>query len=130
VDGYVRITEAARRLGVSAQYLPVLEWVGIIPPARWDFDGRLYSGIDIAHTTRRHKLYQKGAIMVAILRTKAKEKFGPDPSLDLPQGAHLKVEGARHFLPKFQEEAGDLGTPKISLKLREARREPRGEAEG
>jgi len=29
--------------------------------------------------------------MVAIRKTKAKEEFGPDPSLDLPQGAHLKV---------------------------------------
>jgi DNA-binding transcriptional MerR regulator len=33
---------------VSAQYLRVLEWKGIIPPARRDFNGRLYSDFDIA----------------------------------------------------------------------------------
>jgi DNA-binding transcriptional MerR regulator len=48
VKRYVRITEAARRLGVTAQYLPVLEWEGIIPLARRDFYGRVYSGTDIA----------------------------------------------------------------------------------
>ncbi len=48
MEGYVRITEAARRLGVSAQYLRVLEWEGIVPPARRDFNGRLYSDFDIA----------------------------------------------------------------------------------
>jgi len=56
--------------------------------------------------------------MVAIRKTKAKEEFGPDPSLDLPQGAHLRIENTKLFAPKFHEETGDLWKPKISLKLR------------
>jgi hypothetical protein len=56
--------------------------------------------------------------MVAIRRTKAKEEFGPDPSLDLPQGAHLKVMSAKLFAPKFHEETGDLWKSKVSLKLK------------
>src|SRR5918993_2038560 len=56
--------------------------------------------------------------MVAIRRTKANEEFGPDPSLDLPQGAHLKVTSSRLFAPKFHEETGDLWKSKISLKLK------------
>ncbi len=48
MEDYVRITEAARRLGVSAHYLRLLEWEGIVPPARRDFNGRLYSEFDIA----------------------------------------------------------------------------------
>src|ERR671910_974483 len=56
--------------------------------------------------------------MVAIRKTKAKEEFGPDPSLDLPQGAHLKVTSSRLFAPKFHEETGDLWRPKVSLKLK------------
>src|SRR3712207_4541 len=54
--------------------------------------------------------------MVAIRKTKAKEEFGPDPSLDLPQGAHLKVTSARLFAPKFHEETGELWKSKVSLK--------------
>src|SRR5215217_1929456 len=54
--------------------------------------------------------------MVAIRKTKAKEEFGPDPSLDLPQGAHLKVMSATLFTPKFHEETGDLWKSKVSLK--------------
>jgi hypothetical protein len=46
--------------------------------------------------------------MVAIRRTKAKEEFGPDPSLDLPQGAHLKITSSKLFAPRFHEETGDL----------------------
>jgi hypothetical protein len=56
--------------------------------------------------------------MVAIRRTKAKEEFGPDPSLDLPQGAHLKVMSAMLFAPKFHEETGDLWKSKVSPKLK------------
>src|SRR5215211_1134454 len=56
--------------------------------------------------------------MVAIRKTKAKEEFGPDPSLDLPQGAHLKVMSFKLFAPKFHEETGDLWKSKISLKLK------------
>jgi hypothetical protein len=56
--------------------------------------------------------------MVKIRRTKAKEEFGPDPSLDLPQGAHLKVTSSKLFAPKFHEETGDLWKSKVSLKLK------------
>jgi hypothetical protein len=42
---------------------------------------------------------QKGAIMVPIRKTKAEEMFGPDPSLDLPQGAHLKVRALSSLHP-------------------------------
>ncbi len=55
--------------------------------------------------------------MVAIRKSKAKEEgFGPDPSLDLPQGAHLKVTSSKLFAPKFHEETGDLWKSKVSLK--------------
>jgi hypothetical protein len=57
-------------------------------------------------------------MMVAIRKTKAKDEFGPDPVLDLPNGAHLSIENTKLFAPKFQEETGDLWKPKISLKLR------------
>jgi hypothetical protein len=56
--------------------------------------------------------------MVAMRKTKAKEEFGPDPSLDLPQGAHLKVESSKLFAPRFHEETGDLWKSKVSLKQR------------
>src|SRR5829696_4641408 len=56
--------------------------------------------------------------MVAIRKTKAKEEFGPDPVLDLPNGAHLRVENTKLFTPKFHEETGDLWRPKVSLKLK------------
>ena len=54
--------------------------------------------------------------MVAIRKTKAKEEFGPDPSLDLPQGAHLKVTSDKLFAPRFHDETGDLWKSKVSLK--------------
>ena len=44
----IRISHVAEELGVSPQYLRILEWQGIIPPARRDFNGRLYSELDIA----------------------------------------------------------------------------------
>src|ERR687898_2617515 len=56
--------------------------------------------------------------MVAIRRTKANEEFGPDPSLDLPQGAHLKITSSKLFAPKFHDETGDLWKSKVSLKLK------------
>ena len=56
--------------------------------------------------------------MVAIRKTKAKEEFGPDPSLDLPQGAHLKVTSSMLFAPKFHEETGDLWKSVVSCKLK------------
>jgi hypothetical protein len=56
--------------------------------------------------------------MVAIRKTRAKEEFGPDPVLDLPDGAHLRIENATLFTPKFHEETGDLWKSKVSLKLK------------
>jgi len=56
--------------------------------------------------------------VVAIRKTKAKEEFGPDPSLDLPQGAHLKVMSAKLFAPKFHDETGDLWKSVVSCKLK------------
>jgi DNA-binding transcriptional MerR regulator len=44
----VHISEAAKELGVSPHYLRMLEWEGRIPPARRDFNGRIYSDFDIA----------------------------------------------------------------------------------
>ena len=56
--------------------------------------------------------------MPPIRKTKAKEEFGPDPSLDLPQGAHLKVMTAKLFAPKFHEETGDLWKSVVSCKVK------------
>ena len=44
----IHISEAARRLGVTPTYLRALEAQGLIPPARRDFNGRIYSEVDIA----------------------------------------------------------------------------------
>jgi DNA-binding transcriptional MerR regulator len=44
----MRISRVAEELGVSPQYLRILEWQGTIPPARRDFSGRVYSELDIA----------------------------------------------------------------------------------
>jgi DNA-binding transcriptional MerR regulator len=48
MNGVVHITEAAARLSCTPQYLRILEWQGRIPPARRDFNGRIYSDFDIA----------------------------------------------------------------------------------
>jgi hypothetical protein len=48
MDSEVRITEAARLLGVSPHYLRLLEWEHRIPAARRDFNGRYYTPLDIA----------------------------------------------------------------------------------
>jgi DNA-binding transcriptional MerR regulator len=48
VDGAVHISEAARRLGVTPHHIRVLEWKGRIPPARRDYNGRIYTEFDIA----------------------------------------------------------------------------------
>ena len=42
------IGEAARRLGCTPKHLRVLEREGRIPPARRDFNGRIYSEFDLA----------------------------------------------------------------------------------
>jgi hypothetical protein len=44
----VHIGEAAKRLSVTPQHLRMLEWQGRIPPARRDYNGRVYSEFDIA----------------------------------------------------------------------------------
>jgi DNA-binding transcriptional MerR regulator len=44
----VHISEAAKRLSVTPHHLRMLEWQGRIPPARRDFNGRVYSDFDIA----------------------------------------------------------------------------------
>ncbi len=48
MDGVLRISQAARELGVSPQYLRMLEWEGRIPPAHRDFNGRIYTAFDVA----------------------------------------------------------------------------------
>jgi DNA-binding transcriptional MerR regulator len=48
MDYGLRISEAARELGVSSQHIRVLEWQGRIPQARRDFNGRIYSEFDVA----------------------------------------------------------------------------------
>jgi DNA-binding transcriptional MerR regulator len=48
MDSTVHISEAARQLGVTPQHLRMLEWQGRIPPARRDFNGRIYTAFDIA----------------------------------------------------------------------------------
>lgn len=42
------IAETAKRLGVTPTYLRMLETQGRIPPARRDYNGRIYSEFDIA----------------------------------------------------------------------------------
>ena len=48
MNGPVHIGVAAKVLGVTPQYLRMLEWEGRIPPARRDFNGRIYTSFDIA----------------------------------------------------------------------------------
>jgi MerR HTH family regulatory protein len=44
----IHIGQAAGRRGVSPNHLRMLEWQGRIPPARRDFNGRIYSEFDLA----------------------------------------------------------------------------------
>jgi DNA-binding transcriptional MerR regulator len=48
MENDVHIAAAARALGVTPQHIRVLEWQGRIPPARCEFNGRVYSEFDIA----------------------------------------------------------------------------------
>jgi DNA-binding transcriptional MerR regulator len=48
MDSVFHISEAARCLSCTPQHLRVLEWQGRIPPARRDYNGRIYSEFDIA----------------------------------------------------------------------------------
>lgn len=47
MNGVIRIAETARRLGVSPQYLRMLEWEGRIPAVPYDRSGRVYTESDI-----------------------------------------------------------------------------------
>ena len=47
MDGTVRISECARRLGVTPYYLRTLEWQGRIPEVGYDRVGRFYTEADI-----------------------------------------------------------------------------------
>lgn len=47
MDSVIRIGRVARELHVSPQYLRMLEWQGRIPPARRDYNGRVYSESDV-----------------------------------------------------------------------------------
>jgi hypothetical protein len=44
--------------------------------------------------------------------------FTTDPSLDIPQGAHLRIVGSKYFAPKFAEESGDLWGAMVSFRLK------------
>jgi DNA-binding transcriptional MerR regulator len=48
MEDVIRISRVAEELGVTPQYIRMLEWQGIIPPARRDYNGRIYSQFDIA----------------------------------------------------------------------------------
>jgi len=48
MNGAVHISEAAKQLGCTPQHIRILEWQGRIPPARRDFNGRIYLDFDIA----------------------------------------------------------------------------------
>lgn len=47
-DAVFHIGEASRRLGVTPEHLRALERTGRVPPARRDFNGRVYSEFDVA----------------------------------------------------------------------------------
>ena len=47
-DGLIRISQAARQLGVSAQYIRLLETEGKIPPTRRVFGNRVFTAADVA----------------------------------------------------------------------------------
>ena len=48
MDSIVHIGEAARLLGCTPEHIRTLERRGRIPPARRDYNGRIYSEFDIA----------------------------------------------------------------------------------
>ena len=47
MDDGIRISRAARELGVSPHYLRLLEWEGRVPAVHRDYSGRLYTPFDI-----------------------------------------------------------------------------------
>ena len=52
MEANLHIAEAARRLSVTPSYLRALERQGRIPPARRDFNGRVYTPFDIVMLKR------------------------------------------------------------------------------
>jgi hypothetical protein len=44
-------------------------------------------------------------------------EFTPDPTLDIPHGAHLQIDASKYFAPKFAEDSGDLWGAMVSLNL-------------
>lgn len=68
----MHIGEAARRLGVTPNYLRILEWQERIPPAQRDFNGRIYSEFDIALLkslgvgSRPHKLKRAEDVLESV----------------------------------------------------------------
>jgi DNA-binding transcriptional MerR regulator len=48
MNSIVHIGEAARLLGCTPEHIRTLERRGRIPPARRDFNGRIYTGFDLA----------------------------------------------------------------------------------
>jgi len=48
MNDVIRTAEAARRLGVSAHYLRMLEWEDRVPAVRYDRSGRVFTESDIA----------------------------------------------------------------------------------
>ena len=48
MDSIVHIGEAARLLGCTPEHIRTLERGGRIPPARRDFNGRIYTEFDLA----------------------------------------------------------------------------------
>jgi DNA-binding transcriptional MerR regulator len=47
MDDVLRISQVAKELSVTPQYLRMLEWEGRIPPVRRDYNGRIYTECDI-----------------------------------------------------------------------------------
>jgi DNA-binding transcriptional MerR regulator len=72
MDDVLRISQVAEKLGVTPQYLRMLEWENRIPPARRDFNGRIYSEFDIALLRsmgvgrRLHKLKRADEVLEAL----------------------------------------------------------------
>ena len=48
MDIELHIGETAAQVGVTPNHLRILEWQGRIPPARRDYNGRVYSAFDSA----------------------------------------------------------------------------------
>jgi hypothetical protein len=67
---------------------------------------------------------------VIIRREKSRGSFGPDPVLDLPQGARLRIKTEKLLPPKFSEDTNDLWAPCLFLVLRVEDDHDDGSADG